>query len=195
QALAGQAEQSRLAAEQSRLAAEQARKAAEDSERGRLSAEADKQALRDQIRQQLNTILETRESARGLIVNLSDVLFDFGKYTLRPGTREKLAKVSGILLAHPTLKIEVEGHTDSVGSEEFNQKLSEQRARAVQEYLTGQGLPSNMITAKGLGKMQPVASNDTNDGRQKNRRVELVVSGDAIGTKTTTLSNTPVPAQ
>jgi len=196
QALAGQAEQSRLAAEQSRLAAEEAQKAAANAERGRLNAEAEKQALRDQIRQQLNTILETRESARGLIVNMSDVLFDFGKYTLKPGTREKLAKVSGIILAHPGLKIEVEGHTDSVGSEEFNQKLSEQRAAAVQDYLVGQGVPPNMVTARGFGKTQPVASNDTAEGRQRNRRVELVVSGEPIGkmSSSTPSNATTVPA-
>ncbi|MDZ4797324.1 MAG: OmpA family protein [Bryobacteraceae bacterium] len=178
---------------QQQLLAQQAaaaKAAAETSERGRLSAEAEKQALRDQIRNQLNTILETRESARGLIVNLSDVLFDFGKYTLRQGTREKLAKVSGIILAHPGLRIEVEGHTDSVGSEDFNQKLSEQRAGAVRDYLTGQGLKQDMISARGFGKTQPVASNDTSEGRQQNRRVELVVSGDVIGTKTTTTTTT-----
>jgi len=177
--------------------AEAARKAAAESERGRLTAEAEKQALRDQIRQQLNTILETRESARGLIVNLSDVLFDTGKYTLKPLTREKLAKVSGIILAHPGLKVEVEGHTDSVGSEEFNQKLSEQRATTVQDYLTAQGVPQNMVSSRGFGLTQPVASNDTAEGRQRNRRVELVVSGEVIGTQSsnsTQPSNT-VPAQ
>jgi len=188
QALAAQAEQSRLAAEA-------AKRAAEDAERGRQSAEADKQALREQIKQQLNSILETRESARGLIVNMSDVLFDFGKYTLKPDTREKLAKVSGIILAHPGLRIEVEGHTDSVGSDEFNQKLSEQRAGAVRDYLTGQGVAQNMVSARGFGKSQPVASNDTADGRARNRRVELVVSGEAIGTQTSGInSNTASPS-
>lgn len=177
--------------------AEQARKAAEEAERARASAEADRQALREQLRQQLNTVLETRESARGLIVNMSDVLFDFGKYTLRPAAREKLARVSGIILAHPGLKIEVEGHTDSVGSEEFNQKLSEQRASAVRDYLVGSGVSTDNVTARGFGKMQPVASNDTAEGRQRNRRVELVVSGDIIGTQTsqTTVTTTPANPQ
>ncbi|HYO83593.1 MAG TPA: OmpA family protein [Bryobacteraceae bacterium] len=188
-----EADQARLAAEraqqealtqQQALAAQaaQARQAAQDAERARASAEAEKQQLRDQLRQQLNMVLETRESARGLIVNMSDVLFDFGKYTLRPGTREKLARVSGILLTHPSLRIEVEGHTDNVGSDEFNQKLSEQRASTVREYLVGNGVPANMITAKGLGEATPVTTNDTAQGRQQNRRVELVVSGEAIGT-------------
>ena len=174
--------------------AEAARKAADEANRARASAEAEKQALRDQLRQQLNMVLETRESARGLIVNMSDVLFDFGKYTLRPGTREKLARVSGIILAHPGLRIEVEGHTDNVGSDEFNQKLSEQRANAVREYLVGSGVASNNVTARGFGESQPVASNDNNAGRQQNRRVELVVSGDIIGTQTTQTTITTVPA-
>jgi len=126
-------------------------------------------------------ILETRESARGLIVNISDVLFDFNQYTLKPGAREKLAKVAGILLAYPGLKIQVEGHTDSVGSDEYNQKLSENRAGSVRDYLTGQGVPGNFVSAVGFGKTSPVASNDTNEGRQRNRRVELVVSGEPIG--------------
>jgi outer membrane protein OmpA-like peptidoglycan-associated protein len=114
---------------------------------------------------------------------MSDVLFDFGKYTLRPGAREKLARVSGIILAHPGLRIEVEGHTDSVGSEEFNQKLSEQRAGAVRDYLVNSGVSANNVSSRGFGKLQPVATNDTADGRQRNRRVELVVSGDIIGTQ------------
>lgn len=201
-----EADVARAAADKARADAEQqqqllaqqaaaAKLAAEQSERGRLSAEAEKNALRDQIRQQLNTILETRETARGLIVNMSDVLFDFGKYTLRSGTREKLAKVSGILLAHPGLRIEVEGHTDSVGSDEFNQRLSEQRASTVRDYLVAQGVPSDMVTSRGFGKTQPVASNDTAAGRQQNRRVEMVVSGDIIGRQTTTTSSTTTTPQ
>lgn len=172
--------------------AAQARAAAEQSEKARLNAEMEKQQLRDQIRQQLNMILETRETARGLVVNMSDVLFDTGKYTLRPAAREKLARVSGIILGHPGLQLEVEGHTDSVGSEAYNQTLSERRASGVRDYLTGQGLQN--VAARGFGKMQPVATNDTAAGRQQNRRVELVVSGDIIGTRTTT-STTIVPSQ
>jgi outer membrane protein OmpA-like peptidoglycan-associated protein len=129
----------------------------------------------------LNLILETSETARGLIVNVSDVLFDVNKYTLKPGAREKLAKVSGILLAYPGLKIQVEGHTDSVGSDEYNQRLSESRANAVRDYVTGQGVPAGSVTAVGFGKQKPVASNDSAAGRQQNRRVEMVVSGEPIG--------------
>lgn len=175
--------------------AQQARLAAEEAERARASAEADRQKLRDQLRQQLNMILETRESARGLIVNMSDVLFDFNKYTLKPGAREKLARVSGIILAHPGLRIEVEGHTDNVGSDEYNQKLSEQRAAAVRDYLMSQGVQQPMISAKGFGEAQPVASNDSASGRQQNRRVELVVSGGIIGTEVSGVRLETAPAQ
>jgi len=144
-------------------------------------AEAEKGELRAQLLNQLNSILQTRDSARGLIVNMSDVLFDTGSYTLKPGAREKLAKISGILLAHPGLTLEIEGHTDSVGTDEFNQQLSERRADSVRDFLAENGVPATTITARGFGKTQPVATNDTVDGRQRNRRVELVVNGAAIG--------------
>jgi len=156
--------------------------AAEEDNRLRQKAEDDKAALRSQLLQQLNLILETRDTARGLIVNVSDVLFDTGMYSLRPGAREKLAKISGIVLAHPGLRLEVEGHTDSVGSDEFNQRLSENRAASVRDYLVQQGVSMNNVVARGLGETTPVASNNTAAGRQQNRRVELVVSGDVIDT-------------
>jgi outer membrane protein OmpA-like peptidoglycan-associated protein len=162
-------------ADQARNAAEQARKDADQAQR-------EKQELRLQLVRQLNLILETRDTARGLIVNMSDVLFDTGQFTLKPGAREKLAKISGIILAHPGLTMQVEGHTDSVGSDEFNMQLSEKRAYAVRDYLSGQGINSASITARGFGKNQPVASNDTAAGRQQNRRVEMIVAGEVIGT-------------
>jgi outer membrane protein OmpA-like peptidoglycan-associated protein len=146
-------------------------------------AEAEKAELRVQLLRQFNAILQTRDTARGLIVNMSDVLFDTGKYSLRPLAREKLAKVAGIVLGHPGLRLDVEGHTDSVGGDEYNQRLSEQRGAAVRDYLVQQGMPVSSVTAKGFGKTQPVASNDTAEGRQQNRRVELVVSGEVIGTE------------
>jgi outer membrane protein OmpA-like peptidoglycan-associated protein len=146
-------------------------------------AEAEKTELRVQLLRQFNVILETRDTARGLIVNMSDVLFDTGKYSLRPGAREKLARVAGIISGHVGLKLEVEGHTDSVGGDDYNQQLSEHRATSVRDYLTNAGIPVNSVTAKGFGKTQPVASNDTSTGRQQNRRVELVVSGEIIGTE------------
>jgi outer membrane protein OmpA-like peptidoglycan-associated protein len=172
-------------AEQARLSAQEAERARAEAEKQRQQAEQEKTALRERLRQQLNLILETRESARGLIVNISDVLFDFNKYTLKPGAREKMAKVSGILLAYPGLKIQLEGHTDSIGTDAYNQKLSEQRADSVRDYLLQQSVPANNVTAVGLGKSAPVASNDTDAGRQKNRRVEMVVSGEPIGIDTT----------
>jgi outer membrane protein OmpA-like peptidoglycan-associated protein len=140
--------------------------------------------LRAQLLQQFNAVLQTRDSARGLIVNMSDVLFDTGSATLKPGAREKLAKISGILLAHPGLTLQIEGHTDSVGSDEFNMELSGRRADGVRDYLAQEGVAASGMTARGFGKTQPVATNDTPEGRQRNRRVELVVNGDAIGNST-----------
>ncbi len=161
------ADQSRLAAQQAQLTAQQ--------------AETDKAAMRTRLSEQLNSILQTRDSARGLIVSMSDVLFDTGKYTLKPGAREKLAKVAGILLAYPGLNIEVGGYTDNVGGDDMNQKLSENRAGSVRDYLVQQGVLTNSVSARGFGNSLPVASNDNSSGRQQNRRVELLVSGDAIG--------------
>jgi len=184
QALAAQSERDKAAAEAARSAAESARLAAEaQAQRAQADAaqaDRDRAALRDQLRQQLNTILETRESARGLIVNLSDVLFDTGSANLKTGTREKLAKVAGILLSHPGLKIQVEGHTDSVGEAGYNQHLSENRAESVRTYLVGQGIAHDAVGTTGFGETNPVASNTTAEGRQQNRRVELIVSGDSI---------------
>ncbi len=201
------AEQEKLAADQARQAAEAAtaearrQKAEADAARAAAvqqqqlaqneadrakqaasQAEAEKEEMRQRLLNQLNLILETRDTARGLIVNMSDVLFDFGKATLHPGTREKLAKLSGIVLAYPGLKLQVEGHTDSVGSDEFNMTLSQKRADAVRDYLVAQGIAGDAITSQGFGKADPVASNDTAAGRQQNRRVEIVVSGEVIGT-------------
>ncbi len=146
-------------------------------------AENDKAAMRAKLSLQLNTILQTRDTARGLVVNMSDVLFDTGKYTLQPGAREKLSKVAGILIAYPGLNIAVGGYTDNVGTDQLNQGLSEQRASSVRDYLVQQGVPMNSITAIGYGNTMPVASNDSSAGRQENRRVELVVSGESIGTE------------
>jgi outer membrane protein OmpA-like peptidoglycan-associated protein len=161
------AERSRMAAQQAQLNAQQ--------------AETDKAAMRLRLSEQLNKILQTRDSARGLIVSMSDVLFDTGKYSLKPGAREKLAKVAGILLAYPGLNIEVGGYTDNVGGDGMNQTLSENRAGSVREYLVQQGVAANSVSAKGFGNTLPVASNGNSAGRQQNRRVELLVSGDAIG--------------
>ncbi|MGH9675703.1 MAG: OmpA family protein, partial [Candidatus Acidiferrum sp.] len=193
QQLAAQAAAEQAARDKA-AALDQQRAAEAETEKARQAAaqaEAEKAQLRAQLLSQLNSILQTRDSARGLIVNMSDVLFDTGSATLKPGAREKLAKISGILLAHPGLSLEIEGHTDSVGSDEFNQQLSERRADAVRDFLAEQGVPGSAITAKGFGKTQPVASNDTPEGRQRNRRVELVVNGEAIGTAAASGTTTP----
>ena len=144
-------------------------------------ADSDKAEMRARLSTQLNLILQTRDSARGLIVNMSDVLFDSGRYSLKPGAREKLAKVAGILLAYPGINVQVGGYTDNVGSDDMNQTLSEHRAGSVRDYLVESGVSSNAVTARGYGNTEPVATNDSSTGRQQNRRVELVVSGDVIG--------------
>jgi outer membrane protein OmpA-like peptidoglycan-associated protein len=169
----------REAASAAALSASQA-----DAERSRVAAqqsEADKVAMRTRLSEQLNKILQTRDSARGLIVSMSDVLFDTGKYSLKPGAREKLAKVAGILVSYPGLNIEVGGYTDNVGGDSMNQTLSENRASSVRDYLVDQGVATNSVSSKGFGNTLPVATNDNSAGRQRNRRVELLVSGEAIG--------------
>ena len=184
--------------------AQQAQRSAEaDSDRNRLAAATSDQQLKQAVRnrevlrakllQQFNLIVATRDTARGLIVNLSDVVFDTGKSTLRPGAREKLAKISGIVLAYPDLRLAIEGNTDSVGGGAMNQRLSEQRADSVRDYLLHETIPAASMTSRGFGKTQPVATNDTAEGRQQNRRVELVVSGEIIGTAIGVISqNLPV---
>jgi outer membrane protein OmpA-like peptidoglycan-associated protein len=179
------AERARQRLAEERAAAEAARAAsqasAEEARQAVAKAEAEKADLRERLQHQLNIILETRETARGLIVNVSDVLFDTGQHTLKPGAREKLATVAGILLAYPDLTLEVDGHTDNVGDADYNQALSERRADSVRGYLVERGIPSASIAAYGYGESQPVASNTVAAGRQQNRRVELVVSGESIG--------------
>jgi outer membrane protein OmpA-like peptidoglycan-associated protein len=205
QVAAQKAEDAQANAELVRNDAQQRQHIAEvDSDRNRAAADSsdaqlqqavhDREELRARLLQQFNLILETRDTARGLVVNMSDVLFDSGKYTLRPVAREKLAKISGIVLAYPSLMLAVEGNTDSVGTEAYNQELSEQRAEGVRSYLTQQGVPESSTTATGFGKTRPIASNDTAEGRQQNRRVELVVSGEVIGTKIVSIGLQPVAA-
>jgi outer membrane protein OmpA-like peptidoglycan-associated protein len=172
-------------AQQQALAAEneKTRAQAEESERGRQKAEAEKAEMRARLLQQLNSVLVTRDTARGLIATMPDVLFETNSFSLRPAARERLAKVAGIPLAYPDLRLEVDGHTDSVGSDAYNQQLSEKRAASVRDDLAQQAIPISSVVVMGFGKTQPVASNATASGRQQNRRVELVVSGEVIGTK------------
>ncbi|HEY0161681.1 MAG TPA: OmpA family protein [Edaphobacter sp.] len=206
-------QQAQTQAQQSAIEAERARAAQAEADANRARAEAaaaraqaqaaaasknanQAQEARERLRSQLNSVLATSETARGLIVNMSDVLFDTGKYTLKPDTKISLAKVSGILQAYPGLKLQVEGYTDSVGSAEFNQKLSENRAGAVRDFLVTQGVQTDNIVATGYGMTKPVADNSTAQGRALNRRVQLVVSGDAIGVQQQSpdADTTPAPA-
>ena len=189
---ADRARQAAVAEQQAALQQKQAAEAeAERARQAAAKAEGEKADMRAQLLAQLNSILQTNDSARGLIVNMSDVLFDTGSFTLKPGAREKLAKVSGILLAHPGLTMQIEGHTDSVGGDAFNVRLSEQRANSVRDFLGEQGVSPSSITAQGFGKAEPVATNDTPEGRQRNRRVEIVVNGDSIGNSNTASARAP----
>lgn len=196
QAQQSQLEAQRSQAMQAQADADRARAEAEAAEARARAAEANKSAtdanaVRERLRAQLNSVLATSESARGLIVNMSDVLFDTGKYTLKPDTKISLAKVAGILQAYPGLKLQVEGYTDSVGGDEYNQKLSENRADAVRDFLVTQGVQADNISATGYGKAKPVADNATASGRAQNRRVNLVVSGDAIGVQQSSPDSAP----
>ena len=176
QQAAAQAEQQKAQAE-----AEKARLAAEDADRQKQEAIRQKEEMRARLLRQLNQVLETKDTPRGLVVNMPDVLFDFGQYTLKPAARERLARISGIVGAYPDLLLEVEGHTDSIGSDEYNQTLSEKRADSVRDYLVSNGVSNEKVIARGLGKTDPVADNKTAAGRKLNRRVEMIVSGDVIG--------------
>jgi outer membrane protein OmpA-like peptidoglycan-associated protein len=195
QAAAAQQAQAEAATAAAQAEAQKAREERERAEQSAQQASQQEQQMRERLKEQLNQVLQTRDTARGLIVNMSDVLFAFNKYDLKPEAREKLAKVSGILIAYPDLKVQVEGHTDNIGSDEYNQKLSEQRADAVRDYLGSQNVSENNVTAAGYGKSDPIADNSTNEGRAQNRRVELVVSGSSIGVQEHPPSAQPASSQ
>jgi len=178
---AAQRAQAEAAAAEAQAKAQQAQLAQQQAEQNAQQASQQAEQARERLRAQLNAVLQTQETARGLIMNLSDVLFDFNKCTLKPEAREKLAKVSGILLAYPDLKVQVEGYTDNIGSDQYNQDLSEKRSGSVRDYLVSQNVGEGSITAEGFGKNSPIADNSTSSGRAQNRRVELVVSGASIG--------------
>jgi outer membrane protein OmpA-like peptidoglycan-associated protein len=189
-----QSEQDRQAAVQQQQAlsqqADQARLQAQQADQARLQAIQQAEAQRQRLLTQLNSVLQTRDSARGLIVSMSDVLFDFNQATLKPGAKLRLAKVSGIILAYPDLKLEIDGFTDNKGTPEYNIGLSEKRAKTVRDFLVTQGVGPDTVNTRGYGESNPVATNATASGRQQNRRVELVVSGDAIGSTATTTTTT-----
>jgi outer membrane protein OmpA-like peptidoglycan-associated protein len=195
-----QAEADRQAAEQAKAEAEKAKAEAEvaraaalvEQQKAEQETEKARQAAADAIRQkeemrarllnQLNQVLETKDTDRGLVVSMPDVLFDSGQYTLKPAARERLARVAGIVTAYPELMFEVEGHTDSTGSDDYNQLLSEKRAATVRDYMVNAGVSINNVVARGFGSTRPAAENTTSAGRKLNRRVEMIVSGDVIGT-------------
>lgn len=182
QAEAEQQQAAALAEQQKAQAeAEKARLAAEQAEKDKQEAIRQKEEMRARLLKQLNQVLETKDTERGLVVSMPDVLFDPGQYTLKPAARERLARISGIVLAYPELKLQIEGYTDSTGSDEFNQRLSEKRAATVRDYLVDSGISINNVFAKGMGKANPIADNTTAAGRKLNRRVEMIVSGDVIG--------------
>ncbi len=176
-----QAEAARQNAEDAQRQKQEAERQTAEAERARQEAIQQKEELRTRLLAQLNQVLQTKDSARGLIVSMPDVLFDFNKYTLKPEARERLARISGIVLAYPDLHLQVEGYTDSIGSDEYNQELSEKRAATVRDYLVSSGVSINNVVAEGFGKADPVADNSTAAGRKLNRRVDLVVSGEVIG--------------
>jgi outer membrane protein OmpA-like peptidoglycan-associated protein len=191
-----QADAARQQEEAARAESEKARAQQQAAEAAAAQAGQQEADMRERLKQQLNSVLQTQESARGLIVNMSDVLFAFNKYELKTDAQVKLAKISGILLTYPNLKVQVEGYTDNIGSDEYNLKLSEERATTVQAFLIEQGVQPGSVTAQGYGMADPVADNSTNAGRAANRRVSLVVSGQSIGVQEQTPGNsTATPPQ
>lgn len=168
---------------QAQAAAAAAQQAANEADQQRQEAIRQKEEMRQRLLAQLNQVLQTRDTARGLIVSMPDVLFAFNQHTLKPEARERLARISGIVLAYPDLRLEIDGYTDAIGSDQYNQTLSDKRAEAVRDYLVNSGVSMNNVVARGLGKSDPVADNSTTAGRKLNRRVEMIVSGDVIGTQ------------
>jgi outer membrane protein OmpA-like peptidoglycan-associated protein len=158
-------------------AAEQARAQAEREADLRSKAERTAAELQARLYASISAIMETRKGARGLVAALSGVNFETNKATLKPIAREKLSKLSGVLLGFPgEYKLEIEGHTDSTGSDGYNQQLSQARADSVRSFLVGQGIPEARIpSTQGFGRTKPIAPNDTRANREKNRRVDIVI--------------------
>ena len=164
-----ESESDRLRAEKERLAREKAQ------------VEADKQKTEGRLQAALSQVADTRDSARGLILNLPDILFDVNKATLKTELKTAIAKLAGILLIMSELQVRIEGHTDSTGSEEYNLKLSTERSQSVLGFLAEEGIEESRMKAVGYGLTRPIAENDTRQGRQKNRRVEIIISDREIG--------------
>lgn len=176
-------QQAQAAEQQAEAAQQQAQAQAQQAAQNAAQAQQHEQQMRSRLLQQLNSILQTQDTPRGLVVRMSDVLFATGHYQLTPDAKMALAKMAGVLLAYPGLKVEVDGYTDSTGSDEVNQTLSDKRAEAVRNFLVSQGVSPDTITSQGFGSADPVASNDSAQGRQMNRRVDMIVSGSVIGTQ------------
>ncbi|HEY7495042.1 MAG TPA: OmpA family protein [Candidatus Tectomicrobia bacterium] len=158
----------------------EARRAQEEAERAQQEATLAQQAAQTaaaratQLEQEL-AALKAKETERGLVLTLGDVLFEFNRADLKPGTMQKLYPLVTFLQENPTRNVVIEGHTDNIGSDAYNQELSQQRADAVRGFLIQNGIGAERITAQGRGKSYPVASNDTEVGRQQNRRVEITI--------------------
>jgi len=186
-----QQQQAQADAEKARQAEAEADRLRQEAENQRQEAIRQKEEMRARLLNALNQVLETKDTERGLVVNMPDVLFDSGQYTLKPAARERLARISGIIGAYPDLKLQIEGYTDSIGSDEYNQRLSEKRAGSVRDYLVDSGVSINNVMAQGMGKSDPIADNKTAAGRKLNRRVEMIVSGESIGTGTAGAAGDP----
>jgi len=169
------AAQQAASAAQANAASQAALQGEKEAQAAAAQAELEKQQLRAALLEQFNRVLPTTDTPRGLKVNMGDVLFATAKYELQPAAREALAKLSGIVLAHPGLRLSIAGHADSPGTEGFNQTLSDQHANSVRDYLVQQSLDAASVTATGFGEANPAASNDTPAGRQLNRRVEIII--------------------
>jgi outer membrane protein OmpA-like peptidoglycan-associated protein len=146
----------------------------------RAKAEARQQEAMNKLNELQSQMIQVTKSARGIILSMSDILFAVNKADLKADLKTSLAKVAGILSVYQQFNVSIEGNTDNTGSEEHNMKLSQQRADNVKAFLVEQGIAAERLTAKGLGMTMPVADNSTKEGRQKNRRVDLVIQDKAL---------------
>jgi outer membrane protein OmpA-like peptidoglycan-associated protein len=190
-----------LAAEQKQAAARAARQQAESQAALEAAAAAEaartheaqaadqatldaNRAARADLVARLNRVLPTHDTERGIVAEIAGVHFATGKATLNPEAREALARFAGIVAVYPSMKFRIEGHTDNTGSDAINRPLSLNRAGTVRDFLVAQGVPNSSIDMDGLGPDHPVASNDTAEGRARNRRVEIILTGDPVAPKT-----------
>jgi len=152
------------------------RKEKQQVEQGLESVQHRNRALQDRLLQALSTVAETRQTERGFVVKLPDIIFDVGRDSLKPDAKTVLAKLAGILLIMREHNLRIEGHTDSTGSDEINLELSQKRAEAVADFLAGQGIDFSRMQTRGYGKLRPIADNRSAEGRRRNRRVEIIIA-------------------